>query len=219
MRRQTPLAFKGQTRPVRFANAARLRCIAIASGLAFSVAWLVTETIASAVLGWVAAALAHLQRSRTTGLPAGVLLRAGRLCRGFYWIYGTVARFGGYGPIVSGVIFALYVASGALFFLVFAWTHHNLGPMFDAFALRSPTAIVVAELITIRLFYWHFGHTQVAFTPFVQIAGIGGAHARVVRHVLGGRGRRSDSRLSRMAPGLSAARGRASRSHSAMARS
>ena len=60
-------------------------------------------------------------------------------------------------------------------FLVFAWTHHNLGPTFDAFALRSPIAIVVAELITIRLFYWHFGHTQVAFTPFVQIAGIGGA--------------------------------------------
>ena len=33
----------------------------------------------------------------------------------------------------------------------------------------------MTELVTIRLFYWHFGHTQVAFTPFVQIAGIGGA--------------------------------------------
>ena len=62
-----------------------------------------------------------------------------------------------------------------MFFLVFAWTHHNLGPTFDAFALRSPIAIVVTELVTIRLFYWHFGHTQVAFTPFVQIAGVGGA--------------------------------------------
>ena len=28
-----------------------------------------------------------------------------------------------------------------------------------------------------RLFPWHFGHTQIAFTPFVQIAGLGGAIA------------------------------------------
>ncbi len=94
---------------------------------------------------------------------------------GFYWIYDTVARFGGFGPIVSGLIFALYVMSGAILFVVFAWTYHNLGPTLDAFALRSPIAIVVAELVTVRLFYWHFGHTQVAFTPFVQIAGLGGA--------------------------------------------
>ena len=94
---------------------------------------------------------------------------------GFYWIYDTVAAFGGFGPIVSGLIFALYVMSGAILFVVFAWAYHNLGPTLDAFALRSPIAIVVAELITVRLFYWHFGHTQVAFTPFVQIAGLGGA--------------------------------------------
>ena len=147
----------------------------LSSGLAFSVAWLVTETIASAILGWLAAALLISSvRARRAYRPAyccGLVVYV----VGFYWIYGTVARFGGYGVVVSGSIFALYVASGALFFLVFAWVHHNLGPTFDAFALRSPTAIVVAELVTIRLFYWHFGHTQVAFTPFVQIAGIGGA--------------------------------------------
>jgi apolipoprotein N-acyltransferase len=145
------------------------------SGLAFSVAWLVTETIAGAVLGWVAAALLiYSVRARRACWPAysgGLVVYA----VSFYWIYGTVARFGGFGLVISGLIFALYVASGALFFLVFAWTHHNLGSTFDAFALRSPTAIVIAELVTIRLFYWHFGHTQVAFTPFVQIAGIGGA--------------------------------------------
>ena len=147
----------------------------LSSGLAFSVAWLVTEAIASAVLGWLAAALLICcVRARRAYLPAyccGLVVYV----VSFYWIYGTIARFGGYGLVVSGSIFALYVASGALFFLVYAWTHHNLGPTFDAFALRSPTAIVVAELVTIRLFYWHFGHTQVAFTPFVQIAGIGGA--------------------------------------------
>ncbi len=147
----------------------------IASGLAFSVAWLVTETIASAILGWIAAALliysVRARRDYRAAYVCGLVVYV----VAFYWIYETVAHFGGYGPVVSGLIFLLYVASGALFFLVFAWTHHNLGPAFDAFALRAPTAIVVTELVTVRLFYWHFGHTQVAFTPFVQIAGIGGA--------------------------------------------
>ena len=147
----------------------------IASGLAFSAAWLMTETVASAILGWVAAALlifsVRAQRALRPAYCCGLVV----YLVSFYWIYLTIERFGGYGVVISGVIFAAYVASGAVFFLVFAWTHHNLGPTFDAFALRSPIAIVVTELITIRLFYWHFGHTQVAFTPFVQIAGIGGA--------------------------------------------
>jgi apolipoprotein N-acyltransferase len=73
------------------------------------------------------------------------------------------------------VIFSLFVATGALMFLVFAAIHHNLGPGFDALALRSPVAIVLAELLTIRVFHWHYGHTQVAFSLFVQIADLGGA--------------------------------------------
>jgi apolipoprotein N-acyltransferase len=153
----------------------RVYATALSSGLAFAVAWLVTETIASAALGWLSAVLLVVTaRASRTYLPAyccGLVVYA----VGFYWIYETVARFGGYGPVISGSIFLLYVATGAIFFLVFAWIHHNLGSTFDDFALRSPTAIVVAELITVRLFYWHFGHTQVAFTPFVQIAGVGGA--------------------------------------------
>lgn len=147
----------------------------IASGLAFSTAWLMTETITSAVLGWLAAALliysVRAQRLYRPAYCCGLVV----YLVSFYWIYGTIERFGGYGVVISGAIFAAYVASGALFFLVFAWTHHNLSPGLDSLALRAPMAIVVAELVTIRLFYWHFGHTQAAFTPFVQIAGIGGA--------------------------------------------
>jgi len=145
------------------------------SGLAISVAWLIAETIASAILGWVAAVLLiYGVRARRAYLPAyccGVVVHA----VGFYWIYATLGVFGGFGPFVSAVIFSLYVMTGALMFLVFAWVHHSLGPSFDALALRSPIAIVLAELLTIRVFHWHFGHTQVAFTPFVQIAGLGSA--------------------------------------------
>ena len=38
-----------------------------------------------------------------------------------------------------------------------------------------PIAMALAELVTIRLFPWHYGHTQIAFRPFVQLAGLGGA--------------------------------------------
>ena len=146
-----------------------------ASGICISIAWFVTETIASAFLGWISAALLiYGIRSQRSYLPAyccGLFVHA----VGFYWIYGTVADFGGFGLVVSGLIFALYVASGAIQFLVFAFVHHNLGQTLDSYCLRSPIAIVVSELVTIRVFHWHFGHTQIAFTPFVQIAGIGGA--------------------------------------------
>ena len=38
-----------------------------------------------------------------------------------------------------------------------------------------PIAIAIAELLTLRLFPWHYGHTQIAFRPFAQLAGLGGA--------------------------------------------
>ncbi len=56
---------------------------AISSGLAFSVGWLVTETIASAVLGWVAAALLIYTVRARQSTDAGLSLRPGCLRRGF----------------------------------------------------------------------------------------------------------------------------------------
>ena len=176
--REDDRAAPAAARPERAGANSGLLLVYVASlisGLLISVAWFVTETIASAVLGWASAVLLiYSVRTRKAYLPAyccGLVVHA----VGFYWIYGTLGAFGGFGPIVSAAIFSLYVATGALIFLVFAAIHHNLGPAFDAFALRCPVAIVVAELVTIRVFHWHFGHTQVAFTPFVQIAGLGGA--------------------------------------------
>ena len=96
---------------------------------------------------------------------------------GFHWVYQTVRVFGGFEPPVAGVVFAIFVVTGALQFLLFALIHHHLDSAFDALALRSATAVALSELLMPRLFLWHFGHTQIAFTPFVQIAGLGGAIA------------------------------------------
>ena len=81
------------------------------------------------------------------------------------------------GSPAAGVVFALFAGLGALQFLAIAVIDRHLDRAFDALALRSATAVVLAELLMPRLFPWHFGHTQIAFTPFVQVAGIGGAMA------------------------------------------
>jgi apolipoprotein N-acyltransferase len=148
---------------------------AFASGGAISVAWWFPGTVPSALLGWAAALLLiYAVRARRAYLPSYC---AGLTCcaLGFYWVYSTVARYGDFGAVFAALAFAGFVVLSATQFLLFAFVHHNLGSRFDAWALRSPTALVISELISIRLFHWDFGHTQVAFTPFVQIAGIGGA--------------------------------------------
>jgi apolipoprotein N-acyltransferase len=148
---------------------------AIAGPVATALAWLVPETASSAMLGWIGAALlVYSMRLRPAYLPAYCGSLVGQAIA-FYWIFSTVATFGGFGPIVSGLIFAVFVVLGSLLFLVFSLVYRNLHPIVDRFALRSAIAMAVAELVTIRMFPWHYGHTQIAFRPFVQLAGIGGA--------------------------------------------
>ena len=115
-------------------------------------------------------------RARRAYLPLYCAGLVGHLV-GFHWVYQTVRVFGGFGPPAAAAVFAIFVVTGALQFLLFALIHHHLDPAFDALALRSATAVALSELLMPRLFPWHFGHTQIAFTPFVQIAGLGGAIA------------------------------------------
>jgi apolipoprotein N-acyltransferase len=147
----------------------------MAAGIVTALAWLVTETAASAVLGWLGAALLVCSvRVRPAYLPAYFGGAVGHAIA-FYWVFPTVATFGGFGVIISGLIFGVFVVTGALLYFVFAFVHRNLPPFVDRFALRAPIAIAIAELVTIRLFPWHYGHTQIALRPLAQLAGLGGA--------------------------------------------
>lgn len=140
-------------------------------------AWLVPETGASAALGWVAALLmAYALRSGRGDLAAYLAGVVGHII-GFHWVYRTVVVFGGMGTPAAVAVFGLFAGTGALQFLAIAVIDRHLDRAFDAMGIRSATAVVLAELLTPRLFPWHFGHTQIAFTPIVQVAGIGGAMA------------------------------------------
>ena len=140
-------------------------------------AWLVPGTPLCAGLSSIAALLmTYAMRSGRGYLPAYCAGLVGHVV-GFHWVYRTVVVFGGFGPPAATLVFALFAGLGALQFLAIAVIDRHLDRAFDALALRSATAVVLAELLTPRLFPWHFGHTQIAFTPFVQVAGIGGAMA------------------------------------------
>lgn len=145
------------------------------SGAAISVAWWFPDTLASALLGWVAACLlVYAVRARRAYLPAYC---CGLVCcaLGFYWVFRTVAEFSGLGTIPAALLFALFVIGSATQFLVLAFVHNNLGPFFERYALRAAVALVVSELVSIRIFFWNYGHTQIALTHFVQIADVAGA--------------------------------------------
>lgn len=149
--------------------------IGLAAGLATSMAWWWPGTAVCAVLGWVASVLLVLALRAGGGLSAG--LGCGLACNalGFYWVFGSIGAFTGFGPVVSAGLFGGFVALGTLQFVVLGFVYENLGPRWEALALRAPTALVVSELVTPRVFGWHFGHTQAAFTAFAQSAAIAGA--------------------------------------------
>ncbi len=140
-------------------------------------AWTVPGTAACATMGWIASLwIATAIRSRQGYLAAylgGVILHV----LGFHWIFRTVMIHGGFGPLMAGAVFGLFVASGALQFVGVAAIGRYLPPTFDLLAIRSATSMVLAELLMPRLFPWHAGHTQMAVTPVAQLGGIGGAMA------------------------------------------
>ncbi len=167
----TELQQDGETRAITAYVAA------ILGGAVLAGAWLVPETGLSAWLGGIAALLlVYAVRVRRAYLPLYCAGLVGHVI-GFHWVYQTVRVFGGFEPPAAMLVFVGFVLTGALQFLLFALIHHYLDPAFDALALRSATAVALSELLMPRLFPWHFGHTQIAFTPFVQIAGLGGAIA------------------------------------------
>jgi apolipoprotein N-acyltransferase len=148
---------------------------AVLGGVAISVAWWFPDTHASALLGWASAALlVYAVRARRAYLPAYV---CGVTCctLGFYWVFRTVSVYGQMGPVPAAALFAAFALGSAVQFLIFAFIHHHLGPRCDALALRSPVALVLSEFIAVRIFVWHYGHTQVAWTPLVQVADLAGA--------------------------------------------
>jgi apolipoprotein N-acyltransferase len=146
----------------------------VAGLVVFGIAWLVPETGSSAMLGWTGALLLICALRSGSGYLAAYIAGIIGHVIGFHWVYRTLVGFGGLGPLVGGLICVLFVAFGALAFPAIALIDRCLDRRLDILALRSAAAVVLLELLMPRLFPWHLGYTQLAFTPFVQVAAIGG---------------------------------------------
>jgi apolipoprotein N-acyltransferase len=146
----------------------------IASALLVA-AWWYPNTELSAALGWSAVALffaaLSAPRARLKRLYlAGIATYIG----GFYWLYGTIKDFGGFPTPAAVAIFALFVCGSAVQFLIWGFAFGRLPGWSKRWGLRLPLSWLVAHHFWIKIFPWDFGHTQLAFVPFAQLAGISG---------------------------------------------
>lgn len=138
-------------------------------------AWSTPGSPLCAALGWSALAL----------FVSALLLPTARFKRffvagcinyigGFYWLYATIKDFGGFPSVAAIAIFALFVAGSAVQFLVWAFSFQHLPQWMGRMGIRAAVAWLIAHHFWITIFPWDFGHTQLAFTPFAQVARVTG---------------------------------------------
>jgi len=149
--------------------------LSIIAAITLVAAWWYPGSSLCAALGWSAATLFHVALRNPNGrlrrmFFAGILTYIG----GFYWLFSTISDFGGFPLIPALVIFALFVVGSAVQFLVWAFSWSYLPAFLSRMGMRTAVAWLVAHHFWIKIFPWDFGHTQLAFTPFAQIAGVGG---------------------------------------------
>lgn len=138
-------------------------------------AWGTPGSLECAALGWSSIALfvialsigqARLKRLFT----AGCITYVG----GFYWLFWTIKDFGGFPLIAAIPIFLLFVFGSAVQFLIWGFVWQHLPALFARLGLTTAFSWLIAHHFWIKIFPWDFGHTQLAFSPFVQIADVVG---------------------------------------------
>lgn len=149
------------------------------SSVAVFAAWRFPAEPFGALLGFVAALLLCLAVRNVASTRAGPYFHifiAGVVLNilAFYWLFGTISRFGGFGAAPTAFIFAFFVAVSALQYPVFLFIFRSLPSAVDTFAVRGAVAWVSSEQLSIRIFPWQISHTQLGFSALAQIADIGG---------------------------------------------
>ncbi len=141
-------------------------------------AWWYPGSSVCVALGWTSIAFfgagLRAQKGRIFRfLVAGVLTYIG----GFYWLFNTIGDFGGFPTLAAIAIFLLYACGSAVQFMVWAFSFTYLPSIFARLGLRTAVAWLIAHHFWIKIFPWDFGHTQLGFIPFAQLAGVGGVTA------------------------------------------
>lgn len=149
--------------------------LAIAGGVSLGLAWQDPISYSAAIFGWLAVFFLLLSvRSSRPHLACylyGVIFHP----FGFYWLTHTISHFGNFPTAATAILFALFVTLSSLQFLIFSLIYRSLPRWCASLALTGAIAWSTAEFISIRIFPWQMGHTQLIFRPLVQISDIAGS--------------------------------------------
>lgn len=152
-----------------------LQIQSILVGVSCALAFLLPGTWYSVAIGWLSAVLLCHVLVRSGGAykyPYIAMVLAHAIA--IYWLIETIHTFGNFPLWLSVIIFGLFCFTNSLYILVASFIFKHLPAPFHKWNLAAPLGIAVAEFLSIRIFPWHFGLTQIKFLPFVQIADIGG---------------------------------------------
>ncbi len=185
--------------------------LSLLGAAALVTAWWYPGSTLCVALGWTSAVFFHAaltapDRRIVRLFVAGLVTYAG----GFYWLLSTIKDFGGFPLLPALAVFALFVAGSAVQFAVWAFTWTYAPAVIQRLGMRSAIAWLVAHHFWIKIFPWDFGHTQLGFHPFAQLAGIGGVTSIsflmfwLVEVLSQRRGVATLSRLAACAAGISA---------------
>ena len=138
-------------------------------------AWHCPGTALCAIISWIGCILLCHGLPRASNpyksmYLAGVALNA----IGFYWLFFTIRDFGGFHNFFAVSIFAFYLLASALQFVVFVFVWKNLPLFFHRHSLALATAWMAAETLSIRIFPWFLGHSQLAYIKLAQTADLAG---------------------------------------------
>lgn len=136
-------------------------------------AWWSPGSPSCVALGWTSlaffyAGLRDPRRRMLRMFIAGVITYTG----GFYWLYSTIKDFGGFPTAAAIAIFLLYVVGSAVQFVIWGFSWGFLPAITTRLGLRTATAWLIAHHFWIKIFPWDFGHTQIGFPLFAQLAGV-----------------------------------------------
>ncbi len=141
-----------------------------------ALAWHFPGEIACTILSW-AGCLLLVKYLPLSNKPYGILYSAGLALYaiGFYWLFFTIRDFGGFNNFFAFLIFAFFISVSALQFILFVFVWKKLPLFFHSNCLALATAWLTSEMLSIRIFPWYLGHSQLAYTYFAQVADIAGA--------------------------------------------
>jgi apolipoprotein N-acyltransferase len=146
-------------------------CVSIALGLGM----LSVGSTFGVLMGWCTAIcllyMAHDERTTyrsafLNGLLANMV--------GLFWVWPAAQSISGQNIFVVTILFTAFCAYHALQLPAFLFVFRALPHWLDRYVLRASLAWVSVECLPLRFFPWRIGHSQWAFTTFIQIAELGG---------------------------------------------